>query len=822
MSLQTVDLSGSWEFKEYPESARRMRDLEDGRWLPASVPSSLYACLVRAGRITSKDLYENPQACAWVSEKSWVFRKIFDLPDGLRTSDRIDLVCRGLDTLTHIWLNEKLIAKTDNMFLQWRFDITRHLKPKSNVLLIRFSPALQTAARRMERYGALSDRIWGDRRRVYLRKAQYQFGSPYNSPYPGGGIWRPVSLEAIQTARLDNIHIRTVECSQHFADLRIAIALDRIPANSSEGLRCDLHFTGGGLNLEKTVSFDPGESIHTAVIRIDRPILWWPNGYGLPHLYTLTASLKKDDGCLDEKKVSFGIRTIRLRQEPDAHGSDFEFIVNEQPIRIQGMHWMPLSLFPAQTAEGEYKESLTQFQKSNGNMLRIWAGGYYEQPEFYTLCDRLGILVWQDFPFAGAYYPDRAWFLQAIQTEAEQIIRHLRNHPCLALWCGNDRCDQLHTAGRLGGGRKFYGKAIYRKILPALLSELDPDRDYVPTSCTDSPSRVDEWETLADQDTPACRDLPRFCSGFGCPSLPSQEILSPAPGPQKKLCGSRQIPFILQQCAEFFNPPRNLDELIAQSQVVQARLAGRFIEQLRVRKETCSGWLMKTWNECGPAITSSAIDSAGHPKAVYYYARRFMNPLLITLLNDPIRSRPTQANSCPALQAVVLNDRPDPLTATLHTQMMNLEGTVLDQTRFPVSLGPFKVSSPLTLPRDMNRPENPSACFLYLTLQTDRGILADNVFFFLPDKYVDWPSPSIDCLMKPQDDRQWTITLTSRQFVKDVSIHPPVRAQVSNNFFDLLPGQSKTIVIRYPDRAPPIRLPLRLTCVSVTGSSIQV
>jgi beta-mannosidase len=819
MSLQTLDLNGPWEFKEYPESARRMRDLEEGQWLPAEVPSSIFTCLIRAGQITSPDLHENPSSYAWISEKSWVFRKVFDLPQDLAAADRIDLVCRGLDTVAHIWLNEKLVAKTDNMFLGWRFDITRHLKPKSNTLLIRFSPALQTAAQRMARYGALSDRIWGDRRRVYLRKAQYQFGSPYNPAYPGCGIWRPIFLQAAAEARIDNLHIRTIECSQHYADLRIAVSLDTTSADLSANLRCDLHFTGGGLNLKKTISFDPSRPIHSDVIRIERPILWWPNGYGLPHLYTLTATLKKDGRCLDEKKVPFGIRTIHLRQEADAHGPAFEWIVNEQPIRIQGMHWMPLSPFPAQTEEQKYRDLLTRFQKIRGNMLRVWAGGYYEQDEFYDLCDRLGILIWQDFPFAEAYYPDRNWFLETVQAETRQIICHLRNHPCLALWCGNDRCDHLHTAGRLGDGRKFYGKAIYRKILPDLLSELDPDRDYIPTSCGDCPAGPGPWDILSDTKPTSRNNVPRFCSDFECPSLPSGETIPNGPKPLQNIPGSRQIPFLLQKCAEFFNPPRDLDELIAQSQVVQARLAGWFVQQMRIRPDMYSGWLMKSWNECGPALSPSSIDSAGNPKAVYYYAKRFMNSLLVALLQDPARSDPDHTDSSTALQAVVLNDRPAPLTAALQVRMMNLEGTVLDQTRFPLSLGPFKVSSPLSLPRDLNRPQNPADSFLYLTLQDDHGVLAENTFFFLPDKWINWSAPEIDCQIEPQPPHQWILTLTSRRLVRDLWIRPPAPAELSDNFFDLLPGQSRTISIGFKNPAPPVRLPLRLTCLSVSGSS---
>lgn len=817
MPLQKVDLNGYWECKEYPQSARRMRDLDEGNWLPAAVPSSIYTCLAESGHIELTDLEQNPEKYTWISEKAWVFRKIFDLPETIKTAEQIDLVCTGLDTVSHIWLNEKLIAKTDNMFITWRFNVTEHLRTGTNTLMIKFDPALEKAEQRMNRYGSLSKRIWGDPRRVYLRKAQYQFGSAENPSLPGCGIWQPIFLEAVQTARIKDIHIRTIECSQYYADLRISVSIEKVTPDRSQSLSCNVHITGGGLSLEKTLLFPPQESTHTSVIRIERPILWWPNGYGLPHLYTLTVCLKDRNQCLDERQVSFGVRTIHLRQEPDALGQSFEFIVNEQPIYIKGMHWMPLSLFPGNRLKETDEKTLARFQKTHGNMLRVWAGGFYESPAFYALCDKLGILIWQDFMFAEAYYPDRNWFLQAVKTEAQQVIQRLRNHPSIALWCGNSQCDHLHADGRLGSGRKFYGRTIYHKILPDLLKELDPDRPYIPTAPGDRASGLREQdvhpESISIENADNKNQSLRFCSGVGFRSLPAREILRACHSYPLNLYGKKQIPSLLQQCGDYFDPPRGLGELTIQSQVVQARRVKRFAEYLRARQHANFGWLVKTWSECWPTAGYSAVDYAGNPKAVCFYASRFMNPLLVTLLQDPVQIHPDAENPDP-LQAVVLNDRAATLTATLHVRLMDLEGILLDQIRIPISLSPFKRSTPFPLPRNMTRPRNPGQVFLYLTLRNEEHTLAENTFFYLPDKWINWPGLSIDCLIEPQDLNIWNLSLTSRGLARDLSINPPLPANLSDNFFDLLPNQTREITIRFQKQAPSVPIPFCLFSVS--------
>lgn len=834
MEKRTFDLGGKWEFMEFPESARRMRDLDEGQWMPTKVPSSIYTGLMDIGCFSRFDLEANPEDFVWISDRSWVYRKHFELDASFCDSDSIFLVFEGLDTITQVWLNEKLIGKTENMFISHRFEVCTHLRPGPNTLMVKFLSATAHAERLMQRYGKMSDHHFGDPRRSYIRKGQYQFGSAMGPALPGCGIFRPVRLETCNVARIEDVHVRTIDCNQHYADLRAAIQIHRINGHDNEPLTVQLILNGGGLKAEQTLQFGPGETQTITVIRIDRPIFWQPIGYGVPHLYRLTAELfRQDNTRLDCKEVDFGVRNIRLHRSKEQSESSFRFEVNDTPVYIKGVNWMPLSMLPGSHTADDYERLLLQLKQANVNMLRIWGGGYYEDETFYRLCDKLGILIWQDFAFASAYYPDRQWFMDMVAVEAQSVIRRLRNHSCLALWCGNSRIDYLHECGRLGNGRKFYGRSIYHNLLPNLLSELDPDREYVPTTpfsdddsgdlntVTDGTCHYwDVWNSFA----PA-RDYlfepsrtPRFLAEFGLQSLPGMECITRYCAPNRLYRGTAAIEKhnyqtdgdcrMARYCTELFRSPQTLSEQIEQTQLAQARAVKLCVEHLRANNHINGGLLMWTANDCAPSASFSVIDFCGHPKALFYYARRFFSPVLVTLdLDKESWLRPQLRGN----GIIVVNDRPLPLTATVHCRCMDFYGRVLDAMEFPVAVGPFAKSPPRVLPRELANPQTPSRSVLHLAIISETGLFAENRYYYLPDKHVDWPVPRVDIQITESNSSCWTVRLTSSTFVRDLNITPPAEAIISDNYIDLPAGQPRDIHVQFKDLSPWPGVPLRLT-----------
>ncbi len=821
MPRELFDLTGDWEFREYPAQARRMRDLDGDDWLQARVPSSIYTCLVGAGQIDPADLNANPEKFSHISRRPWIFRKTFDVPGELLQCGRIDLVFDGLDTVAQIWLNDKLIGKTDNMFIGHRFDVTKLIKPGGNRLLVKLAPAEAHAERLMNRYGKLTEFYFGSACRSYIRKAQYQFGWDWCPALPGCGIFRPVRLEGIAGARIEDLHVRTIECSKQYADIVVAVKLDTNTLQESSlhyPLVCKLALADDNTTIEQTLRFQPGRDNQSTIIRLDNPRLWWPNGCGRPNLYKLNADLYSADQRIDHITRDVGIRTVHLNRTNDRHGQTFRFEINHQPVYVRGANWVPLTIFPGSQTPADYEALLTDAAGANINMLRVWGGGYYEDPHFYELCDRLGIMVWQDFMFACSYYPDRSWFLNAVKTEAVAVIKRLRSHPSLVLWCGNNEIDWLHTTGRLGKGKKFYGKAIYHRLLGDLLSELDRERDYIPTTpfsntheANDPGSgTVHHWDIWSGNQPGrnyTNTDIARFVTEFGLQSLPdinttktfcTDDRLRIATHAIEKhnyqLDGNARL---FHYLAELFGPPADMEQFVYLTQLTQARRVREYVEYLRAHNDVNSGVLFWQFNDCCPAVSWSAVDYLKKPKALYFYARRFFAPVLPTLVSQSNSPRPDIEPLPASARAVVVNDMSDPLTATLVCRLMDMQGNLLDKVAFPLAIGPLSTSAPLRLPKALVRPRDPHQSLLQLALENDDGTIAQNNFLYLPDKYMDWPKTQIVRTFTQLDDRKWTITLKSDTVAKDLQITTHLPAQLSDNYVDLIPQQPCELTIDF-------------------------
>jgi len=839
MPKVSLDLTGQWQFKQYPLSARRMRDLDLTGWQTAAVPSSVFTSLIAAGRIKQADIDANPEQFSWVSERPWVYRKVFDVPAELLDCDRIDLAFDGLDTIASVWLNDKLIGKTNNMFIPFRFDVTQLLKQRNNSLMVRFEPAIQYAQRLMNRYSRFSESDFTNPYRVYIRKAQYQFGWDFCPSLPGCGIWRPVRLDGTKRARLAGMHIRTVDCNHHYADIKISVSLDVV---TEKDFLCRLTLSCGGKTIAHELAFGREENFHSTVIRIENPLLWWPAGYGPQNLYQLDVQLLSGGEVIDRRQGKFGIRTVKLNRKPDERyhrvsqndRKNFQFEVNGRAIFARGANWVPASIFAGSVVRDDYEKILHAAEESNINMLRVWGGGYYETDDFYELCDRLGIMVWQDFMFTCAYYPGRQWFLKQIKAEAAAVIKRLRNHPCLSLWCGNNEIDRMHHAGRLGRGRKFYGRAIYHKLLPQLTAELDPDTEYIPTtpltekgkSGTSQPITTHQWDVWTSHQ-PIRRyfsqPVPGFVTEFGLQSLPCMETVRSFCSPRQLRIGSLSVEKhnyqldgnsrLYRYVGDLFGTAENLEQLIYLSQLAQARAAKAYVEHLRAHSGNNNGVLFWQFNDCCPAISFSAVDYAKRPKVLYYYAKRFFSKQLITVVSEPQKVRTYLPDQLQPAGVIAINGNDKPLTAMLNCRLIDLFGKVLDQVAFPIVIAPFSNSAPLKLSKTLISPADPAGCALHLSMDKNGKKISENLFFYLPDKYIDWPDVEISRQISQVSENQWLLKLSSNAIVKDVQIATAVPAQFSDNFIDLIPLGESEITIACEQQIPSLESMLRLCSI---------
>jgi len=837
MKTKTLDLTGSWQFMEYPTAARRMRDIDEKNWLDCSVPSSIFTNLIDAKKIDRFDVLANPENYQYVSKKPWLYKKTFDCPEDMLGFDRCELVFDGLDTVSQIWLNGKLIAKTKNMFTQHRFEVKELLRAGENSLIVKFDSSIEYSENLQRRYGTIIDDPNSFSSRVYLRKAQCQFGWDWAPAMPGCGIFRPVRIIGIEKAKIANLHIRTIDCSREFADVRVSVELDKAVA---EDYRCKVKIFDDEQRQQSCheIEFHRRDDYQSAVFRIDAPSLWWPRGYGRQPIYSLKAELLYEEEVVDSRCEHFGIRTVKVNQQRDSFGKSFQFEINGVPVYCKGANWVPASIFFGVAQEAEYLKLITAAANANMNMLRVWGGGCYEESVFYETCDRLGIMVWQDFMFACGYYPDRAWFCEEVEKEAQQIIKRLRNHPSLVLWCGNNEIHWLHK--EIWRRKKFYGKAIYNKVLPKLIAELDPDRDYInsaPFGPEKNPNNHSEgtvhnwtvWSGLKPTDSylTAKSQTPRFVDEFGFQSMPSQKTLETfVPAEELKLGSAALEKHDYQQngierlnyyIAENFAVPRQIDDFVYLSQVTQARAAAKYVYHLRANSEINSGALFWQLNDACAAVSWSCLDYLGEPKALYYYSRRFFADTVVAVLPEFEPRREGRPGRLSKLSAVVSNQSALVVTGMLTCRVMDFGFNVVDEFSRPFSISPGD-SANVNLPKSFIVPTRPDSSYVHLEFKNNTQTLAENSYFYLPDKYFCETAPKLRYELKDTRPGICEIILSPNSLIRDLQIDPGCEAVLSENFFDLLSPAKRSITIETKEAAKDLsamlKLQLRFKCTN--------
>ena len=486
--MMSQSLVGAWQFRQVGESA----------WLPASVPGGAHTDLMVAGRIPDPFVGDNERRVQWVAEGDWEYRRAFAAAPELLAQPRVLLVCDGLDTLAELWLNGQLVGQAENMFRQYRWDVTSLLRAGENELLVRFrSPVRYVAEReRARRLPGVGEAIPGGQ---HLRKAPSHFGWDWGPQLPAIGIWKDIRLEGHRHARLDDVSLR----QQHDGGrvtLRVAASVESWEPAALE-LRVSVAAPDGGRQSAQA-AFESGRA--AAAIEIAQPQLWWPNGYGAQPLYLVDITLHADGAPIETRRYQIGLRTLELRQQADGWGRSFGFVVNGVPIFAKGANWIPSDSFPTRITDRQLADLIGSAAACNHNMLRVWGGGYYEFESFYDLCDRYGLLVWQDFMFSCSVYPmgDEV-FLSNVRAEVAENVRRLRHRACLALWCGNNEMEQGWAQWGWDRADTQDLKAEYvrffHQLLPAWVRADDPDHDYWPSSPSSNlPLEVPQSDAAGD------------------------------------------------------------------------------------------------------------------------------------------------------------------------------------------------------------------------------------------------------------------------------------------------------------------------------------
>ncbi|CAN5370520.1 glycoside hydrolase family 2 TIM barrel-domain containing protein [soil metagenome] len=642
--LHTTFLHDGWEFIR--------TDLEGGtvgyskaEWLPASVPGHVHADLVANGVIADPHQEMNELGCQWVDKADWSYRTTFEwnAKDGL--PNRV-LRFEGLDTIVHVVLNGEKVGSSDNMHVPLEIDVSEKLREGVNDLRLDFESAIRVGeVRRLEYYAAESLPSETDRfdERSFVRKAQYMYGWDWGPRLVSCGIWRPMRLLEF-ASRITDVHVRTERAEEGW---RLSLAT----TYTGEGQVRHALASGEGLDVEGDGTYEVSENDVFA---------WSPND---PNVYILVTYLQTENGASDVRTTSFGFAETRLLREPDEHGESFEFEVNGEKLWVRGANWIPDHSFPSLVTRTRYREQLERAKDMGFNMLRVWGGGLYETDEFYELCDEMGILVWQDFPFACAYYPDNEAWQGVVRDEAAANIRRLRNHPALALWCGNNENHEMFF-NRWGGDRtpaRYHGLHLYEKTLPEVVAEVDPGRSYIATSPIGTPPdenavdakrrgpNADGWGDQHNWDVWHGRgdwrfysdSKGRFSSEYGFASSCSmalwRETLSQADDLTARSpavrwhdkTGKGTETFI--GYSELHYPvSETLEDWVYYSQLNQRDALRHGLEHYR-RSAFCRGSLIWQMNDCWPVQSWAILDSNGDYKALAYELRRLHDDRLLSI-----------------------------------------------------------------------------------------------------------------------------------------------------------------------------------------------
>ena len=810
--MKKINLNGTWELQGSAHEA--MMD-PAGEWIPATVPGDVHIDLMAADKLDEMYYADNIAKNAWTTETAWWYRREI-LVDELDTVS--ELVFKGIDTIANIYLNGEKIGRTENMFREYRFDVSDKLKVgESNELAVCIEPiSIVMTEHDAEPYFA----CFNDHR-IFMRKAQCHFGWDWAPNCPGTGIWEAVSIESYDKVNIDNLNINT-NCSgavSFFINLNATvqeIGCDdlelRLTVNTPDGTQvaCDTWGATGIKNFRN--------------VFVENPQLWWPNGMGEQPLYTYELSLLKAGEVCDSKTGRFGIREVELEEKPlGADKMGFAFIVNGEHCFCKGANWVPLDSFTGIITDDKYQHLLTLAQEANFNMLRIWGGGIYEKDIFYELCDELGLMVWQDFMFACGDVPDEHdWFVEEIRKEVVYQVKRLRTHTSLVYWCGGNEMIssfiQTSTSGDL----------LVDEVIPGILQTLDPYRPYrrnSPYSYVDD-SRVPKsgdahlsalGETFAP-DSKGFFDY-RNCVNKIDSSFNSEFAIQ---GPGRRESFEKFMPkehywpiddlwnyrittnpydhhdlrtFAEKQlalCQAFFGDPQDHTEFIKYGMTMHAESMWDEMFGYRSKRPFNSGCMFWMYSDPWPTGSWSVVDWYGLPKSAYYAAKRASRPLQIGWKNRPDES---------GWQLVACNDTLQSYEGTLQVGEESLTGDF----KWDKTIKVVTPSNTSTVLAEVDAKEFSGASNAILFAELNCGDeQRSDVFFPNFWKEADWPEPKLE-IHSIHEVAQGVVdvTLKAENFARCVHFEginegcaDGVPVLVEDAFFDLRAGEIRTIRLK--------------------------
>jgi len=813
-----LDLNGNWKFRQVGKT----------HWLPAVVPGTVHTDLMNNQIIQDPYYRLNEHYVQWIDKVDWEYTSEFETDDTFLKQDVIELICEGLDTYADVYINDSLVLNADNMFRQWKTDVKKVLKPGKNQIRILFRSPIHEGLKLLEANGyplpASNDQsangdLANQAVSIFTRKAGYHYGWDWGPRLVTSGIWRPVKLHGWNRLTLENVHIIQDKLTRKRAELTGKLTISSLAGREAEVVvKVDAKEV-------KTLPVKILQGIHEYPVsfQINNPELWWTNELGSQKLYRIEFSIREASNELSAISEKIGLRTIKLIREadPDGKGESFLFELNGVRVFAKGVNYIPNDLFLPRVTPEKYKEIVKSAADAHMNMIRVWGGGVYENDLFYDLCDQFGILVWQDFMFACSMYPGGRDFFENVRQEAVDNVVRLRKHPCMALWCGNNEIEVAWAEYKEKSGwgwKEQYTReqrqeiwanydTIFHQILPEVVGRYSGGLAYWHSSpsagmgelstYTSAKGDMHYWGVWHGQHpfTDFRKYKARFMSEYGFQSFPE-----PATVEKYTLRADRNIESdvmashqrsgignlrIKQYMEDDYIVPSDFDQFLYVGQLLQAQAITTAIESHRAEMPYCMGSLYWQLNDCWPVASWSGIDWYGRWKALHYAVKdAFKQDIVAAVESDG------------KIEVKVITDRLERFKAKLLVSLCDFRGNVIwnysgDITIKANTSGTYHVIDLENLPEGFDR----SAHYLKLEIKNGDKSIDKAVLYFVKSKELKLPDPELK-LNVAEKGEQFEIRITGSALIKNLFVTTTAtEAQFSDNFMDILPGETKMLTI---------------------------
>lgn len=800
--MRELSLGGEWRFRE----------AGNGDYMTAAVPGCNYLDLMALDKLKDPFVGLNEADTLWVAEKDWEYERTFFVSDDLLREDVALLTCGCLDTLCDIYINETKAGSSRNCFLPYCQDVKRFLKEGENTIrIVFFSPIRyieeKQKADKMPRNNNGMSGI------PHIRKTQCHFGWDWGPVIPVSGIAGKIGIQFYSSYKLGDLRIAQ---SHHdgVVDLTVDPTVEALASGGTYQLKTKLISPSGEV-LEVRESESAGKTDFT----IRDPELWWTNDLSLRKtqpLYTVEVTLKQNGAPLDSISKKIGLRTIRLDRSDDKYGQNFKFVLNGVDLFAKGANYIPPDSMITRFTAADREKLVQSCAQANMNIIRVWGGGNYETDEFYDYCDQYGILVWQDFMFACQPYPfyDEA-LLANVKEEVVANVRRLRHHASLALWCGNNELEVMSIAWRTHKKLMDWTEKFFYHILPELVNKNDGEtsfiagspigREYMKGFSSDKDGDTHLWAVWHGLQplTYYRKSYTRFCSEFGLESMPCRNAVDYfAQGHdlsltsktfnahQKSPSGNQKMLFYI---AEKYRIPNQFDDLLYMTQLIQAEGVRDAVEHWRRNRGRCNGAIYWQLNDCWPVNSWAGMDYLGDYKALHYAARRFNEPVAVSVQDTKKQ-----------IKLFVVNDRIDKFSGVLKYKVIDFGGKILKKAEQEVSVPGASSECIATLNvRELLQGTDKRRAFLYAELLRDGTLISSRITLFAPEKKLQLPKCNYGISAQIGDGRA-TVTIKSDLFARSVFLYSPCASgNFSDNFLDILPGGSITVTVPVKDDVTP-------------------